>query len=76
METLKAILLKINLVRLGAAFTVMFVLILVTYALLHYAIPEANKESVIHLLGIIEGGFLTIVGYEFGNAREKIEKPA
>jgi hypothetical protein len=70
-ETLKQILLGVNLIRLGAAFTTMLVLVLVTYFLLNYAIPEANKESVIHLLGIIEGGFVTIVGYEFGSSRSQ-----
>ena len=41
----------------------------VTNALIYKQIPEANKEILIHLLGIVEGAVMTIVGYEFGAAK-------
>ncbi len=44
----------------------------VVYALVFISIPEGNRELFIHLLGIIEGAFVTsLVGYYYTKAEDK-----
>jgi hypothetical protein len=40
----------------------------IVYAIAFLAIPEANKEIWIHLIGITEGLVISIFGYYFGSA--------
>lgn len=70
-ETLKQIVLKLDIIRLLTALTLLFILILIVVALLFFKISEGNRELVIHVLGIIEGGFMTLVTYEFGTSKQK-----
>jgi uncharacterized membrane protein len=65
---------RINFLRFITAFTVMGVFFLITNALIFRTIPQENKEILIHLLGIVEGAVMTIVGYEFGSARNDKKK--
>jgi hypothetical protein len=68
-EFFKSMILKIDGIRFITAFTMLGVFILVAYALVFIHIPTENKEVLIHLLGIVEGGVLAIVGYEFGSSK-------
>lgn len=61
---------KLDLIRFLTAFTVMGVFFQITNALIYREIPEANKEILIHLLGIVEGAVMTIVAYEFGSSKQ------
>ena len=40
----------------------------IVYAIVYLAIPEANKDIWIHLIGIVEGVVLSIFGYYFGSS--------
>jgi uncharacterized membrane protein len=62
---------KIDVLRFLTAFTVMGAFFLIVNALIYREIPEGNKEILIHVLGIVEGAVMTIVGYEFGSSKDK-----
>jgi nitrate/nitrite transporter NarK len=74
-EIIKKFFEGIDIMRFMTAFTVMFIFFQITNALIYREIPTANKEILIHLLGIVEGAVMTIVGYEFGSSKsqKKIE---
>lgn len=65
---------KLDLIRFLTAFTVMGVFLMITNSLIYHTIPEANKEILIHLLGIVEGAVMTIVAYEFGSSKQAANK--
>lgn len=49
----------------------------VVYALVFVAIPENNKEIFIHLMGIIEGAFVTsLVGYYWTKSHKETNDDA
>ncbi len=73
-DTIKSFLEKIDLLRFITAFTVMGIFFMITNALIYRQIPEGNKEILIHLLGIVEGAVMTIVGYEFGSSKGSQKK--
>jgi nitrate/nitrite transporter NarK len=73
-EAIKKFFEGIDIMRFMTAFTVMFIFFQITNALIYREIPEANKEILIHLLGIVEGAVMTIVGYEFGNSKNSQNK--
>lgn len=53
-----------NLIKLLTAFSIIAAFDFVVYALVFIEIPEGNREIFIHLMGIIEGCFVTsLVGY-------------
>ncbi len=74
MELIKKLLEKVDVLRFMTAVTVMGAFFLITNALIYQEIPEANKEILIHLLGIVEGAVMTIVGYEFGSSKGSQQK--
>lgn len=64
-------LLKTDWLLFVTGFTVMGVFLVIVNALIYLQIPEANKEILIHVLGIVEGAVMTVVGYYFGSSKEK-----
>ena len=46
---------------------------LVRYLVMH-ELPEANREIVIHILGIIEGAVMAVVTYYYGSSKGSQEK--
>jgi hypothetical protein len=73
-EFLKAMILKIDGIRFMTAITVMGTFFMIVNALIFTVIPPANEKVLIHLLGIVEGAVMTIVGYEFGSSKA-VKKP-
>jgi hypothetical protein len=65
---------KFNLIKLLAAITVMISLVAIIYALINKVIPPENKEAIIHVLGIIEGGVISIVSFYFGSSQSSQRK--
>lgn len=63
--------LKTDWLLFATGFTVMGVFFVIVNALIYLQIPEANKEILIHVLGIVEGAVMTVVGYYFGSSKEK-----
>lgn len=47
--------------------------LLVMYLISH-PLPEANREIVIHILGIIEGAVMAVVTYYYGSSKGSHEK--
>lgn len=64
-------LLKTDWLLFVTGFTVMGVFLVIVNALIYLQIPESNKEILIHVLGIVEGAVMTVVGYYFGSSKEK-----
>lgn len=65
---------KIDVIKLGIAFTVMICLNWIVYALVTHEIPEGNKEVLIHSLGLIEGVVVTIAAYYWGSSSGSKDK--
>jgi uncharacterized protein YacL len=42
--------------------------------LVTYELPQANREVIIHILGIIEGAVMAVVTYYFGSSKGSQEK--
>lgn len=57
---------------LGIGLTVIMLSIMI--ALPFVVIPDANKEIYIHILGVVEGSFVTIVSFYFGSSTGSKEK--
>lgn len=66
-----------NLIKLLTAFSIIAAFDFVVYALVFIEIPEGNREIFIHLMGIIEGCFVTsLVGYYWTKSHpDKPENP-
>ena len=73
-EIVKKWLMSVDLIRFMTAFTVMGTFFMITNALIYQKIPEANKEILIHLLGIVEGAVMTVVAYEFGSSKSALRE--
>jgi hypothetical protein len=59
----------------ATGFTTLAAFLLVILAMLFHAIPEANREIFIHVLGIIEGAFVgNMVNYFFGGSMVSDDK--
>ncbi len=62
---------KIDLIKFLTALSIIVAFNVVVYALIWLEIPEGNKELFIHLMGIIEGAFVTsLVGYYYTKGEE------
>lgn len=59
----------------ATGFVVLGSFMLMIFALLFHEIPEANRELIVHVLGIIEGAFVgNLVNYFFGGSMEVQKK--
>lgn len=59
----------------ATGFVVLGSFMLMIFALLFHEIPEANRELIVHVLGIIEGAFVgNLVNYFFGGSMEQQKK--
>jgi hypothetical protein len=65
---------KLDIIKTFSAGTIMLALLLIVHALIYETIPEANKEALIHVLGIIEGGMIAIVSFYFGSSKSAEKK--
>jgi uncharacterized membrane protein len=74
-EIIKDFLKGVDLLQTFAALTVFSAFLFVVFALVSLPIPENNKEALIHVLGIIEGALIAIIGFYFGSSKsqKKIE---
>lgn len=70
-DFIKEVLSKLDMIKSGASATVMIALLMIVYALIYKAIPDANKEALIHVLGIIEGGLIAIISFYFGSSKKQ-----
>ena len=74
MKQLYDLLQKVDLIKLGIAFTVMICLNAIVMALITKEIPEGNREIIIHTLGLIEGVIVSIAAYYWGSSSGSKEK--
>jgi hypothetical protein len=68
-ELFKELIRKTDFIQAIAALTALFVFVLVVFALIYVNIPVGNKEPLIHVLGIIEGTVMAIIGYYYGSSK-------
>lgn len=71
---LKHFLDKVDAVQFCIAFTIMGVFFMIANALVYREIPEGNREILIHMLGIVEGAVMTIVGFYYGSSKGSQKK--
>lgn len=71
---MKELLKKVDILQFMVAVTVLFVFLLVVLALIYRVIPDANKEILIHVLGIIEGAIMTLVSFYYGSSKGSQKK--
>lgn len=63
-----------NLIKLLTALSIISAFDFVVYALVFVEIPEGNREIFIHLMGIIEGAFVTsLVGYYWTKSHQETD---
>jgi len=64
-----------NLIKLLTALSIIGAFDFVVYSLVFIEIPEGNREIFIHLMGIIEGCFVTsLVGYYYTRSSKAEDK--
>lgn len=73
-ELVKGYLSKVDLMKTLVGFTVMGIFFVLVNAVIVKGVPEANREIVIHILGIIEGAVLTVVNFYYGSSKGSQKK--
>lgn len=73
-EILNKIIVGFDIIQFLVASTVFIVFAGVVYSLIYVDIPTGNKEALIHVLGIIEGGVIAIVSFYFGSSKGSQKK--
>jgi hypothetical protein len=68
-ELLREFFLRTDLIKMIVALTILRVFYLMATKLIHEAIPQENREIVIHMLGIIEGVIGTLATFYFGSSK-------
>jgi len=53
---------------------VVLCIMIFTYALIFYKIPQENIQIINILAGALMGAFLTVIGYFFGSSKSSAEK--
>lgn len=65
---------KIDILYYATGFTIIISFLAVVTAVIWLPIPESNRELFIHMIGIVEGSFVTgLVGYFFVKSKEHKE---
>jgi uncharacterized membrane protein len=70
-DAIKEFLKTVDLLQTFAALTVFTAFLFVVFALVSLPIPANNKEALIHVLGIIEGALIAIIGFYFGSSKSQ-----
>jgi uncharacterized membrane protein len=65
---------RIDLLKTIVCLVVLYVFVMMVNRLLKEAIPEENREIIIHLLGIVEGIVGTLVAFYFGSSKGSQKK--
>lgn len=60
---------RVDILKTIVCFTVLFVFVKMSNKLIDHEIPEANREILIHVLGIIEGAVVSFVSFYFGSSK-------
>lgn len=70
-DVLRTTISKFDVIATITAFTVMTVFGYSSYYVLRYAVPDPNREIVIHTMGMIEGAVIMVVSYYFGSSKRQ-----
>lgn len=73
-EIFKSYLAKLDIMKIIVGLFVMMVYFLIVRGLLDKALPVENRESIIHVLGTLDGVVSLLVGYYFGSSKGSQEK--
>lgn len=73
-EVAKSIILKADPMKTVTGLVMLCVFSFLVNQLVTHELPEANREIVIHILGIIEGAVMAIVTYYYGSSKGSQEK--
>jgi len=58
------------------AITIAVSFFIVLFVMFRIPVPEANRDAVHILLGMLEGALLTVLNFEFGSSRSSRDKDA
>jgi uncharacterized protein YacL len=73
-EIIEKYLQRIDLMKVIVGLTIMGIFSLLVNALITKEMPEGNREIVVHVLGIIEGAVMAIVGFYYGSSKGSQQK--
>jgi len=73
-EIVKDFLKRIDIMKIIVGLFVMLVYFLIVHGLLDKALPVENRESIIHVLGTLDGVVSLLVGYYFGSSSGSAKK--
>jgi uncharacterized membrane protein required for colicin V production len=65
---------QVDILKTVVCFTVLFVFVRMANKLIDHEVPEANREILIHVLGIIEGAVVSFVSFYFGSSKGSQKK--
>lgn len=65
---------KVDLMKTVTGLCMLVVFSFLVHNLVTHELPEANREIVIHILGIIEGAVMAVVTYYYGSSKGSQEK--
>lgn len=65
---------KVDLMKTLTGITVLMVFAFMVYRVMNSELPEGNREIVIHVLGIMEGIVLMVVGFYYGSSKGSQDK--
>lgn len=67
---------KPNLIKTLTAVSIIFAFDFMVVALIFFEIPEANKDVLLHTVGMIDGAFVgSLVGYYYTKSHNEKENP-
>lgn len=73
-DIIQFIIAKADWMKTIVGIVVMLVFSLMVWHIITSEIPVANREIIIHVLGIVEGALMAIVTYYFGSSKGSQEK--
>lgn len=65
---------KVDLMKTITGLIVLLIFSFLVFKLVTKELPEANREVVVHVLGIIEGAVMGVVTYYYGSSKGSQEK--
>lgn len=60
---------RVDIMKTVTGIIILFIFSYLVWAIVKRELPEANREIVIHVLGIIEGAVMAIVTYYYGSSK-------
>lgn len=60
---------KVDIMKTLVGSVILLIFLMLVLSLTNHEMPEGNREIIIHVLGIIEGAVMMIVGFYYGSSK-------